>query len=58
MINTKYNVFTKSPVVATENHLIEHNYNVDDNTVRHILKTYGIKYDKNNNIKYIYLKNI
>lgn len=58
MVNTKYNVLTKSPVIATENYLIEHGYNVGDNTVRRILKTYGVKYDKNNNIKYLYLKNI
>ena len=58
MIKTNYNVFTKSPVVATENYLIEYGYNVGDNTVRRILKTYRVKYDKNNNSKYLYLKNI
>lgn len=50
--------YTKSPIIATETYLIEHGYNVGYNTVKRLLKTYDVKYDKNNNIKYIYLKNL
>lgn len=50
--------YTKSPVIATETYLIEHGYNIGYNSVKRLLKTYDVKYDKNNNIKYIYLKNL
>lgn len=50
--------YTKSPIIATETYLIEHGYNAGYNTVKRLLKTYDVKYDKNNNIKYIYLKNL
>lgn len=50
--------YTKSPIIATETYLIEHGYNIGYNTIKRLLNTYDVKYDKNNNIKYIYLKNL